>query len=169
MNTLSEEYLSRAAMWLVITTVTYLLMNGAQLFETFAIVSKWVSSPPESFHIFRSKYGLDFKIFWIVFHSIHEITFILAIIFCWQLPDIRTWLLILFAIHFAVRIWTIVYFAPKIIGFQRMSTEQGSNKELLQQTTIWKHLNYLRVAVFMAVSFGLIPLLSNVLRLLYSS
>ena len=156
-------------MWLVITTVTYMLMNGAQIFETAVIVPKWASNPPESFHIFKGKYGLDFKVFWITFHSIHEITFILAIIFCWQLTGIRTWLLILFVIHCAVRIWTVAYFAPKIIEFQRISNEQGSNKELLQQTTKWKNLNYLRVAVFMAVSFGLIPLLSNVLRLLYSS
>ena len=169
MITLSEKYISRAALWLMITTVTYFLMNGAQLFETVVIVPVWTSNPPESFHIFQGKYGLDFKVFWIVFHSIHEITFILAIIFCWKLTTMRKWLLILFAVHFAVRIWTVAYFATNIIEFQQMPYSPTSNAELLQRTIEWKNYNYLRVAVFMAVSFALIPLLNNVLRLKYTN
>jgi hypothetical protein len=166
---ITEEYISRAALWLGITTVAYMLMNGAQIFETAVIVPRWTSNPPESFHIFNGKYGLDFKVFWIAFHSIHEITFILAIIFCWNLAETRNWLLVLFAIHFAVRAWTIAYFAPRIIKFQQMADREGSDNELRERTTQWKNLNYLRVAVFIAVSLGLIPLLNNVLRLFYAS
>ena len=84
------------------------MRNGAQLFETAVVVPKWTASSPESFQLFKGKYGLDFKLFWIVTHSIHEITFILAIIFCWQLETIRNWLLVLFVIHFAVRVWTLL-------------------------------------------------------------
>jgi hypothetical protein len=76
MNTLSTSYFVRAEMWLFITTLAYFLMNGAQLFETAVIVPKWTASPPESFQLFRGTSGLDFKAFWIVTHSIHELTFI---------------------------------------------------------------------------------------------
>src|SRR5215207_5308079 len=100
MNTITASYLSRAELWLFITTLIYFLMNGAQLFEAIVIVPKWTSSPPDSFWLFKGKYGLDFKSFWIGLHSIHEITFILAIIFCWEFDDIRNGLLILFAVHF---------------------------------------------------------------------
>jgi len=168
MITLSNKYISRAALWLMITTVVYLLLNGAQLFETALIVPAWTVNPPESFYIFQGKYGLDFQAFWIIFHSLHEVTFILAIIFCWKLKKIRTWLLILFVIHIAVRVWTVAYFAPTIIAFQQMTYTATSDTELLQQTIEWKNLNYLRVAIFMAVSLGLIPLLDLVLRLKYA-
>jgi hypothetical protein len=168
MNTLSDKYISRAALWLMTTTLVYFLLNGAQLFETTLIVPAWTSNPPESFYIFQGPYGLDFQVFWIIFHSIHEVTFILAIIFCWKLKNVRTWLLILFAVHMAVRIWTIAYFAPNIIEFQQMPYSQTSDLELLQQTIGWKNLNYLRVALFIAVSLGLIPLLNQVLRLKYA-
>jgi hypothetical protein len=116
MNNITANYLARAETWLFITTLAYFLMNGAQIFETAVIVPKWTASPPDSFQLFKGKYGLDFKTFWIAMHSLHEITFILAVIFCWKLDPIRNWLLILFAIHFAVRVWTLMYFAPNIMS-----------------------------------------------------
>lgn len=158
MNCITENYLSRAEIWLFITTLIYFLMNGAQIFETVVIVPKWTQSPPESFQLFKGKYGLDFKLFWIVLHSIHEITFILAIIFCWELDLIRNWLLLLFAIHFAVRSWTLVYFAPNIIEFQKIANTTNIRTDLLNKTILWRKLNYLRVGLFILVSIGLIPL-----------
>ena len=159
MTAVTQEYISRAEIWLFVTTLVYFMMNGAQLFETAVIVPKWTTSPPESFQLFKGKYGLDFKTFWIVTHSIHEITFILAIVFCWQLETIRNWLLVLFAIHFVVRVWTLLYFAPTIIAFQKLANTAtpAFDAELRQRAQRWKNLNYLRVAFFMAVSIGLIP------------
>jgi hypothetical protein len=158
MNSITSNYLLRGEIWLFITTLIYFLMNGAQIFETVVIVPKWTSSPPDSFQIFKGKYGLDFKPFWIVLHSIHEITFILAIIFCWKLDLIRNWLLILFAIHFAVRVWTVLYFAPNIIDFQKIANTSLVRTDLLNKTMLWKNLNYVRVGLFILISIGLIPL-----------
>lgn len=165
MNDVTEEYLSRAEIWLLLTTLIYFTMNGAQLFETAVIVPKWTASPPESFQLFKGKYGLDFKLFWIIIHSIHEITFILAIIFCWKLDLIRSWLLLLFAIHVAVRIWTLLYFAPTIIEFQRIANTIDYGTALHHRVITWKNLNYIRVALFVAVSVGLIPICHKLLQL----
>ncbi len=40
MNNISAEYMSRAETWLLLTTLIYFLMNGAQIFETVVIVPK---------------------------------------------------------------------------------------------------------------------------------
>lgn len=165
MNNIAANYLLRAEIWLFITTLVYFMMNGAQIFETAVIVPKWTAFPPESLQMFKGKYGLDFKAFWIVTHSIHEITFILAIIFCWKLDPIRNSLLILFAIHVGVRIWTLTYFAPNIIEFQKIATTTDSGIDLLNRTNLWKTLNYIRLGVFIAVSLGLIPLCIKILKL----
>ena len=162
---IDESYLTRAEIWVFTTTLVYFLMNGAQIFETAVIVPKWSASPPESLLMFRGKYALDFKWFWIVFHSIHEITFILAIIFCWKLVEIRTWLLILFAVHFGVRAWTLAYFAPNIIRFQRLANKSGELANLISRTKMWRLWNYVRVGVFIAVSLGLIPICIKLLRI----
>jgi hypothetical protein len=167
MEQITTEYLSRAATWLFITTLAYFLMNGAQIFETAVIIPKWTASPPESFRLFKGKYGLDFKPFWVTLHSVHEITFILAIVFCWRVDPVRTWLIILFCIHFAVRVWTLVYFAPNIIEFINIANTSKTGADLPDRARRWRLLNYIRVGAFIAVSIGLIPLCVKVFNLTY--
>ncbi len=164
MDNVTAEYLSRAETWLVITTLIYFLMNGAQIFETAVLVPKWTAAPPESFQLFQGKYAIDLKTFWIILHSIHEIPFLLTLGFSWKLP-ILTPLLILFGIHMAVRIWTLLYFAPRIIEFQRIGNAGEHPPGLQQQVTLWKNLNYLRVGLFIAVSLALIPLCMQLMQM----
>jgi ABC-type long-subunit fatty acid transport system fused permease/ATPase subunit len=165
MNNITAEYITRAEIWVFITILIYFLMNGAQIFETVVIVPKWTAAPPESLQIFKGKHALDFKSFWITMHSIHEVTFILAIAFCWQIDTIRNWVLILFAVHFAVRVWTLVYFAPNIIEFQKIANSGSNEISLLNKASKWKNLNYLRVATFIVVSLGLILLFIRLLSI----
>jgi hypothetical protein len=165
MENITAEYLTRAEIWLLITTFLYFLMNGAQIFETAVFVPKWTVNPPETLKLLADKNGASLKTFWIILHSLHELTFIAAIIFCWKLGPIRNWLVILFLIHFAVRIWTILYFAPNIIDFQRISETSGFDTNLLNRVTIWQKFNYLRVWLFIAISIGLIPLCIKILGL----
>ena len=167
MEHITAEYLSRATTWLFITTLVYFLLNGAQIFETAVIVPKWTASPPESFQLFKGKYGLDLKKFWIISHSIHEITFVLAIIFCWKISLIENWLIILFTVHFAVRIWTLVYFAPNIIEFLKIANTSKGGTDLTRRANLWKSLNYIRVGIFIVVSAGFIPLCIKILNLKY--
>lgn len=164
MNNLTANYVLRAEIWLFITTLIYFLMNGAQIFETAVIVPRWTAAPPESFEMFKGKYGLDFKTFWIVLHSVHEITFLLAIVFCWKLEGIRNGLLILFVVHFVVRVWTLLYFAPNIIEFQKMANTTIYGTNVVSRATLWRTLNYVRVGIFIAVSIGLIPLCIKIMN-----
>lgn len=158
MENITPEYLTRAEIWLFITTLVYFLMNGAQIFETSVFVPKWTISPPQNFSMLTDSKGASLKFFWIIFHSLHEITFILAIIFCWKIEPIRNWLLILFSIHIAARIWTLSYFAPNIIEFQKIAETPSLAKDLVKRTSLWQSLNYVRVAIFILVSIGLVPL-----------
>lgn len=165
MENISNAYLWRAELWLCITTLIYFLMNGAQLFETLVFVPKWTASPPHNFNLLLDGQGASLKFFWIVFHSLHETAFILAIIFCWKIDPVRNWLLVLVAIHFAVRVWTLTFFAPNIIHFQKVAQMPALAKDLLGRTLLWQTLNYIRVAIFLAVSIGLIPLCIRVFNL----
>ena len=165
MENITSFYLTKAEIWLCITTLIYFLMNGAQIFETLVFVPKWTASPPDNFKLLLDGRGASLKNFWIIVHSLHEITFILAIIFCWKIDPIRNWLLILFAIHFTVRVWTLSFFAPNIINFQKVAADPSLAKDLVSRTSLWQTLNYLRVAIFIAISLGLIPLCIKLLSL----
>jgi len=158
MENLTAPYITRAEIWLCITTLLYFLMNGAQIFETLLFVPKWSSSPPYTFRFLLDGEGLSLKFFWIILHSLHEIAFILAIIFCWKIGPVRNWLLVLFIIHAAVRVWTLTFFAPNIIQFQNLASASSVPEQILTKISLWKTLNYIRVAVYIAVSIGFIPL-----------
>ncbi len=165
MNAITENYLTRAEIWLFITALVYFLMNGAQIFETAVFVPKWTASPPQTLHLLNDPNGVSLKSFWIGFHSIHEITFILAIVFCWKLEPIHNGLLILFVLHFAVRVWTILYFAPHIMEFQRFADAPAATTDLMKRALLWKKLNYLRVGLFIVISLAIIPLCIKLLNL----
>ncbi len=162
---ISTDYIYNASGWLCISTLFYFLMNGAQIFETAVLVPRWSAAPPQSLVVLQGKYAPDLKKFWIIIHCLHEISFILAIIFCWKLVAIRNWLLVLFAIHMVVRVWTIGWFAPHIIKFQQIANTDNIIPGLAAQTARWRRLNYIRVAVFVAVSVCLLPLCLQLMRL----
>lgn len=158
MENLTTGYLMRAEIWMLVTTLFYFLINGAQVFETAVFVPKWAASPPETLKLLADRNGMSLKTFWILFHSLHEITFILAIVCCWKIDPIRNWLLILFVLHFAVRVWTILFFAPNIIGFEKIANGEAATAGLINRVSLWQTLNYLRVAIFIIISLCLIPL-----------
>jgi hypothetical protein len=143
---------------LLTSTILYLFINGAGAFETAVIVPVWTSDPPASLAMFQGEYGLDFKTFWIAAHSIHEITFIAAIILNWNIPQRRKVLLVVFVIHVALRAWTITYFAPTIISFQEMMPSNITDEALRQKAQLWENLNLIRTGLFTILSFVLVPL-----------
>jgi hypothetical protein len=162
----SPRQLTRALAWLIATTALYLLMNGAQIFETAVIVPVWTAGPPASLGMFQGPYRLDFKAFWIAFHSVHEIVFIVALVLCWRIQAVRRWLLLVLVLHVAVRVWTIAYFAPTIITFQQLPPSAAVDPTLVERATQWRVLNLIRVGVFMLLNLALFPLCVRVARLL---
>lgn len=179
MSKLELGYLNRAEIYIFITTLAYFLMNGAQIFETAILVPRWSGAPPSSFALFQGSLASNLKVFWIVTHCLHEITFVLALIVSWKVAPIRNWLLCLFAAHMGVRVWTLVYFAPAILEFSSMAKEAlalssdpaaaanvfGDVDVLKARADQWRRLNYLRVGLFLAVSLGLLPLFWRIMAL----
>jgi hypothetical protein len=153
----SQLEFSAAQIALVVTTLLYFTMNGAQIFETAVFVPKWTAAAPESFTLFRGPHAIDLKTFWIATHSIHEVSMIVAIILCWKL-EVRNALLLVFVLHFAVRAWTLGYFAPEIMSFQRIAESGEEAINLLARVRRWKSLNLVRVGAFVALSFAMIPI-----------
>ncbi|RYY59213.1 MAG: transposase [Chitinophagaceae bacterium] len=161
MSEITPLYIHRAEWWMLVTMLAYFLMNGAQLFETFVLVPKWTADAPRSLGVLQGPFAPDLKTFWIIAHSIHELTFIAAIFFCWRIPEVRNLLLLLFALHFAVRLWTLGFFAPQIMGFQKADLQEVSDS-IRSAVAKWHQLNYVRVAIFLLVSAGIVFVYSKV-------
>ncbi len=158
-QSIGESYFRRANLWLFLAVAAYFAMNGAQLWETAIMVPAWTQAPPASLIFFREPYGLDFKVFWIVVHSVHELFLITALVFNWQIQSRRNLMLLLLAVHVAVRAWTLLYFAPTLIEFQGIQYSDTVDSVLTQRAAMWRDLNYLRVGLFVAVNLGFAALL----------
>jgi len=148
------EKLHRAQLWLFIATAAYFIMNGAQLWETAIMIPAWTAAPPESLFFFKGPYGVDFKNFWIIVHSTHELLLIIALIFNWKFKKTRNLMLLLLVAHVAVRVWTLQYFAPTIIEFQNIELQSMVDPALVEKATEWRNLNYLRVGIFFLINLG---------------
>lgn len=155
MNTINTY--SKADKWLFYSICAYFIMNGAQVWETALMVPAWTAAPPASLIFFRQPYGLDFKAFWIITHGIHELIFIAALMFNWKIKQRRNAMLLILAGHIAVRVWTLLYFAPTIIEFQQLPPADSIDAFLVQKAAMWRHLNYLRVGIFFLLNVSLIP------------
>ncbi|HWV69506.1 transposase [Chitinophaga sp.] len=160
--TITNTY--RAAIWLFFATALYFVMNGAQLWETALMAPAWTAAPPESLFFFKGRYGLDFKYFWMIVHSVHEVVLLLAIVFNWRLRNRRNIMLVLFAVHVAMRVWTLTYFAPTLMGFMALDIHPGTDAALLEKATTWKLLNYLRVGIYVMVNIGYAVLLVRAVK-----
>jgi hypothetical protein len=135
--------LSNPKFWILLNTVFYFLMNGAAIFETIVIIPQWSKNPPESLLFFRKPYALNLKGFWIGMHSIHEIFFIISIIMSWG-TEYQTPLLIIFIIHMLIRVWTITYFAQKILHFEKVANLEiiVPTDELVADCKKWVSSNF---------------------------
>ena len=149
---------SKADRWLFYSICAYFIMNGAQVWETALMVPAWTAAPPASLIFFQKPYGLDFKVFWIVLHCIHELVFIAALIFNRRIKSRRNAMLLILAGHITVRAWTLLYFAPAIIEFQQLPPGNTVDAMLVQKAAMWRHLNYWRVGIFFLLNLSLIPL-----------
>lgn len=143
---------------LLIVTVIYLLINGAGIWEEINVIPLWTSAPPASLHIFQGEYGLRYKMFWIVAHSIHEVLFIGAIVLNWSIRGRRVPLLIIFCLHTGIRVWTILYFAPVLMEFWEYPYSNTIDLTLKAKAEVWAFQSHLRSAGFLLLSFAMIPL-----------
>ena len=149
---------NKSVQWLFYCLMAYFVMNGAQLWETAIMVPAWTAAPPASLHFFQGPTGLDFKVFWVLVHSLHEVLFMGALVTCWRNPTARNPLLLLFLAHFAVRVWTLAYFAPTIIWFQSLPPSEKVDPVLVEKAALWRNLNYLRVFLFFIINFLMLVL-----------
>lgn len=162
----SHHSLSIATYSLLFNLLIYFLMNGAQIFETLVFVPRWANGNLQNLQILNTEIkSANLKYFWILFHSIHEVIFLISVLFCYQIEGIGHFLLILFLIHFVVRVWTVVYFAQKIIRFQSLvNTEDSHSTETISEIRNWVLLNYFRVSIYIGISFFMIPLVIQILK-----
>lgn len=106
-----------ASFFLTALATTLALMSfGGGFYEISVVDPVW----PKRLDLIQPRQGgLSRRRFWIPAHATFELALIAALALSWQQGDLRFWLLVAFASHAVMRIWSAFDFIPKALAFER--------------------------------------------------
>src|SRR5262245_8282250 len=129
---------------LVVLAFFYSLNLAPMIFESFTSDRIWASNPPDSFDMFLGRYGHHTAHYWRVVSPLALVSFVLSIVFNWQVADRRVWLSIASILYLAAQVSTMAYFVPEQEGL--ITGASSTSRELLKaRADRWIHLNYFRI------------------------
>jgi hypothetical protein len=142
--------------WLLYSLCAFFLITGASLWETVVFVPVWASGNPATLTVLEGNAGLDSTILWLVVHSLFEIILLLTLVFNWKTKSRRAPLLLLGILYAVIRIWTVLYFAPSFLDFQKLSSRPEIASSLIARTVLWEKLNYVRTGLVVALNISML-------------
>ena len=93
-----------------------MVLVGGALYEFLVVDPFWPARPDL---VQPSRGGISRKRFWIPAHTVFELTLIVSLVLAWGVPPVRVWVLIAFASHACMRIWSAFDFIPKALAFEK--------------------------------------------------
>jgi len=101
------------------------IMLGGGIYETLLIDRVWPDNPAL---IQPGRGGIDRKLFWMPAHTLYELALFITLLMLWSLSDARWWIAAAVVVHFAARAWSMAYFIPRALRFEKLgdlTEEQG--------------------------------------------
>ena len=111
---------------------------GGGIYETLLVDRVW---PANLAIIQPQRGGLDRKLFWVPIHSLYEVALLVSAWTLWSTSD-RSWIVAALAAHFASRAWSLAYFIPKALQFEKLSALTESQVHAARQ---WTRLSWCRL------------------------
>lgn len=131
---------------IVAATVFGLMLLGGGLYEYLVVDHSWPKRPDL---IQPSRGGITRGRFWILAHSLLELSLIIAIVAAWKDPAPRFWLLLALASHLTTRTWSMLYFIPRALAFEKAATvDEGTARR-------WTQLSLFRFPIEVLTCFFL--------------
>jgi hypothetical protein len=146
----------RADQWLLYALSSLCVLTGASLWETIVFVPVWASGNPAALSVLRGNVGADSSVLWVVLHSLFEAMYLAALVLNWKLKQRRAGLLAIAVVYVCLRSWTVVYFAPTFLTFQKLSSASDIPKSLIESAVRWKNLNYIRTSAVVALNIWML-------------
>jgi hypothetical protein len=147
---------TRADRWLLYAVSSLCLITGASLWETVVFVPVWASGNPTNLSVIRANVGIDSTVLWIVLHSLFEVIYLAALVLNWKLKQRQAALLAIAVMYVGLRLWTVAYFAPTFLTFQKLSSASDIPEALIESTVRWKNLNYIRTSAVVALNIWML-------------
>jgi hypothetical protein len=101
---------------IAVSAALALISLGGGLYEYTVVDPAWPRRPDL---VQPSRGGVSRRRFWIPAHTAFELSLIVALVAMWSSSAVRTPLLVAFAAHATMRLWSAVDFIPKALAFER--------------------------------------------------
>src|SRR5262245_30447250 len=101
---------------MMLATGLALVSLGGGLYE-FSVVDPFWPRRPDIVQPVRG--GISRRRFWIPAHTAYELLLIAALAAAWSQTVVRNWLLLAFASHALMRIWSAFDFIPRALAFEK--------------------------------------------------
>ena len=98
------------------TTLMACVSLGGGLYEYLVVDPYWPKRPGI---IQPTRGGISRRRFWIPAHTVFEVLLIVSLIVAWSDPGMRIALLVALVSHAVMRVWSLIYFVPKAVAFER--------------------------------------------------
>jgi len=149
---ISSKRIALANVFLFALTISFFILLGGGNYEAINVTPKLVSAPPKSLAMLQGSYGFFPVYFWIIFHPLTELLFVLALIFNWKVSPYRRKLLIIaFAGTILIRGVTMLYFAPETGVITAAPFSDTVDQSLVDRAQLWQSMNYIRLAAYYSI------------------
>jgi len=95
-----------------------LVSLGGGFYEVSVVDPAWPKHPEI---IQPQRGGISRRRFWIAAHVTFELFLLASLVSAWSDEDVRFWLLLALTSHAIMRIWSVIYFIPNALRFERES------------------------------------------------
>lgn len=99
-----------------LTTLLACVSLGGGLYEALVLDPVWPGRPA----IVQPRHGgVSRRRFWIPAHTLFEIVLVVTLVVTWDQSSVRTAVLVALASHAVMRLWSLIDFVPKAVGFEK--------------------------------------------------
>lgn len=131
------------------------MMTGGGAYEQLNVTRVVAEAPPRSLAMLQGPYAFNPVFFWITFRPLTLLLFVAAAVATFR-TSARRLVLTALAIDIAVILTTYLYFAPETGSILQVPYADKTDPHLLKRVTLWKNLNYVRLAAMFASSWILV-------------
>jgi hypothetical protein len=117
---------------------------GGGLYEHMVLMPLWASSPPPSFAIIHAGTGVPLQNFWVPVHVAITVFLLLSLVLAWREKKARLFLFIGLASYLLMRVWSIYFFIPEMLSFQKVPLDSPPSEELMARVAQWTTLTWYR-------------------------
>jgi hypothetical protein len=117
---------------------------GGGLYESLVLMPLWSKSPPASFALIQPGTGVPLQRFWIPVHAAITLCLIAALVLTWGEPSVRYLLLLALAAYLVMRVWSGLFFIPKMLAFQKVPLDAGPSAALSTRVARWTYWTWFR-------------------------